>query len=248
MKRTEVPLKPRVIIYARFSPRPDADETLSNAKQIERCRDWCEKHDYEVEDILADEDITGGDDSAEVDAAVVLSNRPKLMAALALLKKGSILVVRWRSRIARSVYLQEYAHRRAMKAGARIEASDEPNGDMPTDAFMRHVFAGLAEMQRLEAKINTSRAMRKHQANGRRMGRADRCPFGYAPDPQDDSRLVPVASEQRTLEVIRASYEEGMSIRGICRHLDQTGHSRRGKSWKNAPAVVNSILKRMKAQ
>ena len=33
-----------------------------------------------------------------------------------------------------------------MKAGAQIEASDEPNGDMPTDAFMRHVFAGLAEM------------------------------------------------------------------------------------------------------
>ena len=100
-------------------------------------------------------------------------------------------------------------------------------------------------MQRLEAKINTSRAMRKHQANGRRMGRADRCPFGYAPDPKDNTLLIPDPDEQRTLEVIRRSYQQGMGIREICRHLDRQGRNRRGKTWANAPAVVSAILKRM---
>ena len=101
-KKTDKPLKPHAIIYARFSPRPDADTTLSNEKQIERGREWCRAKGYEIQDILPDEDITGGDDSAEVDPAIVLANRPKLLTALGMLKKGSILVVRWRHRIARA--------------------------------------------------------------------------------------------------------------------------------------------------
>ena len=245
MPRAIKQLNPRAIIYARFSPRPDADETLSNEKQIEHGRIWCASHQYEIQEILADDDISGGDDSAEVDAAIVLANRPKLMRALGLLKKGSILVVRWRSRIARSVYIQEYAHRRAMRVGARIEATDEPNGDLPTDGFMRHVFAGLAEMQRLEAKINTSRAMRKYQTQGRRMGRADRCPFGFTTSSEDNSLLVPDADEQQTVEMVRAAYRQGMGLREICRHLDRQGRNRRGKTWENAPTVVASILRRL---
>ena len=106
MKRTEVPLKP-----SRSSTRGSRHVLTRTKRSPTRSRSMLPGLVREARlrgrGLLADEDITGGDDSAEVDAAVlVLSNRPKLMAALALLKKGSILVVRWRSDVSRSVYFR----------------------------------------------------------------------------------------------------------------------------------------------
>ncbi len=38
----------RAILYARYSPRPDADKCLSNERQIERCREFCERKSYDI--------------------------------------------------------------------------------------------------------------------------------------------------------------------------------------------------------
>ncbi len=238
--------------YQRFSPRPDADETQSNEKQLECIRRYCEQRGYTLAQNYEDRDITGGDDSAEVDAAKVLQARPGLLAALDSLRRGMVLVVRWRSRLARSVYIQEYCHRRAQKAGSRIEASDEPNGDLPTDAFMRHVFAGLSEMQRLEARIRTGLAMRRHQNIEHRLqGRADRPPFGWRVNPDGPRnaagrpcQLVEDESEQNTLTLLLMMHSLGKNSREICRLLDDDGFPRRGKTWRGAHTTVEAIIRR----
>ena len=38
----------QAVIYARFSPRPDANECDSVEKQLERCRSYCKAHGYDV--------------------------------------------------------------------------------------------------------------------------------------------------------------------------------------------------------
>src|SRR5258707_4469728 len=45
------------------------------------------------------------------------------------------------------------------------------------------ILSGVAEMQLAMIRERTSKAMRHYQAQGRRMGRLDRCPYGKMPDP-----------------------------------------------------------------
>jgi DNA invertase Pin-like site-specific DNA recombinase len=48
------------VIYARFSPLPDAQECDSVARQRERCRAYCQAHGYDVIAEKHDEDMSGG--------------------------------------------------------------------------------------------------------------------------------------------------------------------------------------------
>ncbi len=70
--------------------------------------------------------------------------------------------------------------------------------------------------------------MLKHQANGRRMTRADRCPYGWRPDPNAPERLAEDAEEQVTIERIRQAHKNGGGFREIARMLDRAGIDCRG--------------------
>lgn len=236
----------KAIIYARFSPRPDADESQSNEKQIERCQEYAAAKGYNVIATFQDKDTSGGDDGTELAPEDILSRRPGLIEALRTMKRGMVLLVRWRSRIARSVYVLEYCRRRCARVSGRIEATDEPNGELPQDKFMSDVFSGLAEMQRMEIKMATSRAMLKHQyEKGRRMTHPDKCPYGWQPDGDDPKRLAEVPAEQATIATIQSLASGGLGLRAICRELDRLGIDRRGKSWHGAHILVKTILERV---
>jgi len=111
----------------------------------------------------------------------------------------------------------------------------------------------------LEQRISTLEAHRTMvpestcppQAKGKishvkRMGRADRCRFGYRLDRNDDKRLVPDLEEQETIRHAQALEALGMSVREICRKLDQQGRNRRGKRWENAHSLLRDVLLRNK--
>ena len=100
----------------------------------------------------------------------------------------------------------------------------------------------------LEIRWNTSRAMKRHQyTEHRRMGRADRTPFGYAPDPADPRLLVSVPEEQKAIAIIRAKAASGLGARRIAKYLDEHGINRRGKTWTSCHCLVGTILKRLEA-
>ena len=50
----------QAVIYARFSPRPDAQDCDSVEKQRDRCRSYCKAHGYDVIAEKDDEDMSGG--------------------------------------------------------------------------------------------------------------------------------------------------------------------------------------------
>jgi hypothetical protein len=79
----------------------------------------------------------------------------------------------------------------------------------------------------------------------KRMGRVDRCPFGWRPDPRENAKLLPDREEQETIGRARLLAAAGLSLREICRRLDQQGRPRRGKKWADGGhGLLRSILAR----
>ena len=73
--------------------------------------------------------------------------------------------------------------------------------------------------------------MRGYQAEGRRMTRADRCPFGQQPDPSDPSRLIDCPEEQAALARIRELRAEGKGAKAITAALTAERFPCRGIGW-----------------
>jgi hypothetical protein len=248
-RRHDAPDQREAVIWARFSPRPDAKDSESNKNQIDRCRIFCAQQGLAVTDALIFQraDVSGKDAPDESNPEKYLDKIPELRAAILATSRGRMLVVRWRNRIARSVFVQEYVRRLIWKRGGDILAADEPNGVDPHDVFSQQLFASLSEMDRMVRNAATSSGMLRNQYDRfRRMGRADRCPFGYAPDPKDGTRLIELPDEQLTLQLMRDAAAKGMGAREICRYLDKQNRDRRGKRWEGAAGIVMTILKRLR--
>jgi len=85
--------------------------------------------------------------------------------ALDALQPDTVLVVRWRDRLARAPHIQDWCHRRAMAAGAWIESTDETgSGDGPMDELVRGIVASLSRYRARLARIMTSRGLLRNQA------------------------------------------------------------------------------------
>ncbi len=78
----------------------------------------------------------------------------------------------------------------------------------------------------------------------KRMGRADLCRFGYRPDPRNNAKLLPDKEEQATIRRAQHLRSFGLSLREVCRTLDQEGRARRGKKWDGSQSVLRAILRR----
>lgn len=200
----------KAVIYTRFSPRPDADESDSCERQEAICREYCAKKGYEVVAVEADHACSGDD-----------ADRPGLWRAVDAVRRGWVLVVRWRSRLAREVYLSEVIRRAVDAAGGTIEAAEESNGDQPTDILVRQILAAFAEYEKKIASIRTKYAMQRHQKAGRRMSKIP--PYGWRLDPDDSALLVRDDSEQAVILLMRQLRGQGLGWRAVAKELNERG-------------------------
>lgn len=219
------------VLYTRFSPRPNAAESESCEKQEEACRAYCERKGYKVDRVIADREKSG-DDAA----------RAGLWTAIEALKPGGVLVVRWRNRLAREVYLSEVIRRAVEKRGARIEAAEESNnGSSPDDVFIQHILAAFAERERKVIAMRTKCAMLKHQRSGRIMSR--RIPYGYRADPERPGWMIEDEAEQGVIAIMRQLASEGKCYNAIGVELDRRGlMPREATQWSRV--VVKRVLGR----
>lgn len=214
----------RGICYARFSPRRDAAETLSCEKQRDICVEYCQKMKYyHAEDgsmYFEDRALSGHE-----------ADRPGLWRAIDALGRGDRLVVRWRHRLARDVYLDAAVERAVKARGAWIEAvEDGHNADSPSDQLIRRILAAFSEYEREVVCLRTRHAMRRHMANGRYMG--GRAPYGWRRDPLHRGNLVEVRTEQATIGKILDMRAAGASYYRIRNTLLETGvKPRRAAEW-----------------
>ena len=221
----------KAIIYARFSPRPDAGESESIEKQLAFCRDYCAQQKLQVVGEYEDRALSGGDEE-----------RPGLWNAIDALKREYILLAYDHSRLARDVYLSELIQRETRKKGAHIQvlAGAQGNGDTPEQSMIRQVLQAFAEYQRKVTAARTKAVMLRHQAEGRRM--SYRTPYGWKQDPDNPKRLIEDKDEQEIIKRIVRERQTGKGFRQICRDLTMDGMGCRGGPWYHQ--TVKSILKR----
>lgn len=223
---------PLAVLYARFSPRPTPNECDSVEKQLERCRAYSLGHGYTVVAEHFDKDLSGGR----------ADNRPGLQEAIAAAcERGAVLVVFALSRLARCTKVAIDLAERLNAAGADLAVIQENvNTRSPMGRFIFTLFSALAQLEREQIAERTSSAMLRHQANGRRMTRPDRCPYGWRPDPLALGRLVEDDAEQAAIARIRQEWRKGRGLREIARMLDRAGIDCRGGQWSHS--TIRKVL------
>ena len=186
---------------------------------------------WDVEGVYRDRGISGS-----------VIDRPGLWAAIDALRPGYILLVTKLDRLVRDVYLALCIERAVEKKRARIVSlrGEGTDGTTPEDRLIRSIMQAFDEFQRKVMASRTSSAMRAHQANGRKV--SSQAPYGYAVDPDDPKRIVPLEPEQRAVTRILALHSEGHSYRAIARAMDSERMPCRGASWNHQQ--IKSILKR----
>jgi len=218
----------QAIIYARFSPRRNAEDCQSIETQLDICRAYCRKNGYEIAGEFTDRALSGSDE-----------DRPGLWAAVEALRRGIVLIVYRLDRLARSVYLSHLIEREAAKKGAKIlSICGEGTWDEGDDQWLiRKILQTLAEYERRVTAARTKAAMLRHQANGRRMGGV--APFGTR---SDGDRLVFDPDEQQTIARIRELHAAGKGAKEIADTLQAEGRRPRGQRWYHVS--VTRILQR----
>jgi site-specific DNA recombinase len=244
----------KAICYSRFSPRPNAADCDSCAHQFDRQRAYCAAMGWEVIGEERDEAVSGDK-----------KNRQGFNKALdAVCKAKGVLVVYDLSRFARDMDLACEAWRRLEESKAHLACVVEGINTLSSvgKSMTRLVFvilSGIAEYQKAQISEKTSDYMRRHQDEGRRMGRPDRCPYGTMPDwngPMIEkvdketgqvtrlpARLIDNPEEQAVIEQIRLLRSGGKGSKSIARALDAQGIACRGHGWNYS--TVRAILRRV---
>ncbi len=235
----------RAVLYARHSPRPGPCD--SSERQIDRLRQHCEIHDYEVLDVFSDEMRSGGTGR----------RRPELEKALACAcANRAVFMVTAMDRFARSLMdaLKMITKLHRAKADF-VSITEQMDTTTPVGMMLFQICSALAEFQRRLIAERTRVMMLSHQFNGRKMSCV--APFGQrvvsasvagATDGKD--RLQPEPDEQRMiLEIVRfrGDFIRGRrrSFRSIAREMNASGSRARGFLF--AHKLVRSILRRFEA-
>jgi len=212
----------RAVLYARFSPRPNAEDCDSVAKQLERMVKWCEAMGHTIIGRESDEGISGGR----------ADNRPGLQRAIAQTRQAKgLLVVYSLDRLSRRTRDLLDISKSLTSAGANWASTTQSiDTSTPAGRMLVTVLGAMAQMQREETQERTSRVMLQHQKNGRRMGSI--CPSGWEPNCRPGF-MQPNENELRGLERAKALRETGLGWRIIAQTLKAEGFTYRGGDWKH---------------
>lgn len=225
------------ILYARFSPRPNAAECESATKQLERCRSWCSAMGHTVTAEFKDEGASG----ASTD------ERPGLACALERVKRErGILVVAAIDRLGRNIRDLLDISEAITDAGASwASLAQSIDTTTPQGRFMLVVFGGMAQMEREITAERTKVGMHRLQNQGWKVsghaktGRRPLPPDQQPTPEQRESRGIPpkalrtepATDELQALILAAELRAQCFSWRQIADELTSRGLQYRGRRW-----------------
>jgi DNA invertase Pin-like site-specific DNA recombinase len=205
----------QVIAYLRVSTDEQAQSGLGLEAQLAQC-----------EAVAAPDQVFTDDGHSGAKA-----DRPALLAALAALSKGDVLMVAKRDRLGRDPMLMGWVEKEAKKVGARVvsAAGEGTENDDPTSILMRRMIDAFAEFERLQIGARTKAALGAKKARGERVGEV---PMGW--DADTEGRLHANDGEQEALTLIHDLKAKGKTLRAICEELEAQGiRTKKGKAkWQ----------------
>jgi len=223
------------IIYTRFSPHKTKNNKHESCETQEAlCRTLAKAEKLNVIKTIHDPDISGKDEYRE-----------NLWLAINMMKKGNVLLVYKRDRLARNVYLSEQINRSVKKKGGRILAvAGDIDGDGPEQELIRQVLAAISEYERKLISMRTSHAMKHHQRSGRAM--SSQCPYGWKFHPEDKTKMVIDKVEKIAVKrIMFLHYKTESTQREIARIMNhESPKVCRGEEWSHK--LIGRIIKREK--
>ncbi len=232
--RHPAPDAKQAILYARFSPRPGI-KCESVEQQLTRLQAATQARSYAIHSQHSDAWESGDE-----------VMRPGLWSALAALAPGRSLWATCVDRLARDGLLFATIERIIDDRGAHLELLDGGTGDEDTAELqlMRGILAQVAAYERILIGRRTSAGMRARQAKGQRQ--SGRPPYGWAIDPADASRLIPVPIEQAVIDqVLTWHVTDQLTPTQIRSRLESESYPPRSKVW--TIQAVRAILRRLGA-
>jgi site-specific DNA recombinase len=231
--------KRKAVIYARFSPRPDARETKSNATQLAECKRYCEAKGYELAGEFCDRAAEGDD-----------PDRPGLWDAVMAVPRGGVLVVSEMHRLARCPIIEDKVVQLLRKQKASIEPVDGkpiPADESPQDEAMRVILSVIARLNKKANAALTKARMRAMQKAGTKVGGV---PYGFALDPDSrptasglPSGLIPVEDEQRVIRRMQALARARKAAWTIASTLNAEDLRKRNGSLWDAKSVKRILAR-----
>lgn len=208
--------------------RVSTDQQTDSGAGLQAQLDACARAAGELGGVYRDEGVSG---------STGLEKRPGLLAAIAELVKGDVLMVAKRDRLGRDPLVIAMIESAVKRKGARIisAAGEGTDSDTPSDVLMRRMIDAFAEYERLIIGARTKSALVSKKARGERVGSI---PYGYRLAP-DGRRLEADEREQTIVELVRLLHHEGKTYRAIAKELTARGLTPRGSGWN--PKTVRSI-------
>ena len=155
-------------------------------------------------------DLVAVREDAGISGAAGLEDRPGLIGAVAMLRKGDTLVVAKRCRLGREQLAILMIEKAVAKRGAAIVSADGAgNGDDPSAKFMAAIIDAASCYERNMIRCRTKAALAAKRSKGERVGTV---PFGWQ---DDNGRLVAVPAEQIVLVRIHECRQAGLSMAAI---------------------------------
>ncbi len=152
-----------------------------------------------------DEGVSGGSS---------LEAREGLLGAIRDLRKGGLLIIAKRDRLARDVLVAATIEAAVSRLGARVVSADGAgNGVEAADAFMRSVLDAVAAYERALIRQRTKSALAAKRARGELVGTV---PYGWWLGP-DGVHLEPHPEEQTMIARVVELRQGGATIAAICR-------------------------------
>jgi DNA invertase Pin-like site-specific DNA recombinase len=213
----------RALGYARVSTNGQAESGLGLDAQERAIRDAASKHGCTLAHVYTDAGASG---------SWGIDDRPALADALNALRRGDVLIVAKRDRLARDAFLAVVIEREAAKKGARVlsAAGEGTDADDPTSLFVRRILDAVSELERSLTAARTRAALRAKRARGQRAGAV---PLGFRVNGDGQSLHVD-DHEQRIVTVLRDCAAAGYSERATAAELNRLGlRTRAGSPWRH---------------
>jgi len=216
--------------YLRVSTTDQAESGAGLAAQFEACTRFAEAQGEEVTRTFKDRGVSG---------AKGLEDRPALLKAIGMLRRGDVLLVAKRDRLGRDPIHVAMIESAVIRKGARVvsAAGEGTEGDDPSNILMRRMIDAFAEYERLIIGARTRAAMQSMKQRKERVGSI---PYGYTLA-ADGVHLKPNQTEQDVIIEARKLKSAGLSLRAISAELEGKGLlNRTGRAF--APEQVRRML------
>jgi DNA invertase Pin-like site-specific DNA recombinase len=220
-------MKPRIhsraIGYLRVSTGQQVESGLGLEAQEHAIRDAARRLGLELAAVYRDAGASGSWE---------LKDRPALADALNTMRRGDVLLVAKRDRLARDTFVTAILERELQRKGARLvsAAGEGTDSDDPTAVFTRRILDAVAELERGLTVARTRAALRAKRARGERAGTE---PYGWRIN-GDGRTLHPHNDEQCTLRLIQECRDAGFPLRAIADELNRVGiRTRTGSEWRH---------------